>query len=129
MQVGTAVDYRVDIVNTGSGIVTDYEANTGRMKVMDVDDGEQFVGYEDDVTVKEERYVTLTLRYEPGQSLPTDDRLLGSYGMADGEVVGVAYYNAQQCLHIALRALNNQGTSAAKRTVELINAMQAQGRL
>lgn len=128
MQVGTAVEYRVDMVNTGSGIVTDYEASTGRMKVIDVDDGAQFVGYEDDVTVKEEHYVTLTLRYEPGQSLPTDDRLLGSYGMTDGEVVGVAYYNAQQCLYIALRALNNQGTPDAKRTVELISAMQAQVR-
>ncbi|QLI60494.1 hypothetical protein IBG34_23385 (plasmid) [Aeromonas media] len=127
MQVGMAVDYQMDNVNTGSGIVTAYQPETGRVTVLDVDDGHHFSGDEDHTTISEDRYVTLTLRYGPGHPVPTDDRFLGSQCIAGGEVVGLAYYHGQQCLQAAIWALQQQGTTAANRAVALIQAMQSQG--
>lgn len=89
MQIGLTVEYRVDTVNTGEGIVSSYQPDTGRVTVIDVDDGAQFAGYEDDTMEKGDHYLTLTLRDEPAHALPTDDCLLGSHGKEGGEVVAV----------------------------------------
>jgi len=124
MNIGTTVDYLIDPVNGGTGTVTDYDEETGLICVIDHEDGQLFRGFEEHIEIRDEQYVTLTVRFEPGQSLPTDDVVIGSEKLG-GEIVGVAYYNAASCLKIAQHALEQQATPAAKKTLTLIKAMQA----
>lgn len=57
-------------INGGTGTVTDYDEETGLICVVpDHEDGQRFRGFEEHIEIRDEQYVTLTVRFEPGQSL------------------------------------------------------------
>ena len=54
MRVGLTVEYFIDHANSGEGIISEYDAETGTVTVIDNEDGMVFKGNEDHILLKDE---------------------------------------------------------------------------
>ncbi|MCX4116745.1 hypothetical protein [Aeromonas hydrophila] len=127
MRVGALVEYFTDEVNSGEGIISGYDPETGVITVIDNDDGLVFKGNEEHILIKDDEILTITVRYGRNQKLPSDDNVIGTK-LLGGEVVGAHYYRSIDCLSIAVRALEGINTPQSSEALELIRAIQTQSR-